>query len=157
MVLAAVQLLGSGPLMPTTGATKQSLKEREWHTTGPPHTAGPPHTPDPPHTPGPPHTPDPPHTPGPPYTTDPPHITGPPHNPGMQQNTLNLSSNYPSSQKSGLPTSPMHAFGSPDRNSSCLLTDVDRVSHTGLILSYIHRLSHELLILSGFYPKLLCR
>lgn len=37
MVLAAVQLLWSGPLMPTTGATKH-LKERDGHSTGPPHT-----------------------------------------------------------------------------------------------------------------------
>lgn len=41
MVLAAVQLLGSGPLMPTSGATKH-LKERDGHSTGsPPNT----HTP----------------------------------------------------------------------------------------------------------------
>lgn len=52
MVLAVVQLLGLGPLMPTTGATKH-LKERDGHSTGPPHT------------------------------------------PGMQKNTLNLSSDLP--------------------------------------------------------------
>lgn len=38
MVLAAVQLLGSGPLMPTSGAARH-LKERDGHSTGsPPHT-----------------------------------------------------------------------------------------------------------------------
>lgn len=61
MVLAAVQLLGSGPLMPTSEATKH-LKEGDEHSTG-----------------------------------------SPPHTPGMQKNTLNLSSDYSSSWKSDLP------------------------------------------------------
>lgn len=62
----------------------------------------------------------------------------------------NLSTDYPSSEKSGAPINPGM---SPD----LLLADVVQVSHTRRIPSHTRRLSHKLRSLSGFLSRTTCR